>query len=276
MITNRLTGSILDQPPHLPINFYSEDFIAGFQPRNRMSVVRRFFCLFVTFDLVFVALLWLICIAINGENILEAMKNQIVNYTIQKSLFDVVAIAAARFAILILFYAMIQINHWIIIAFTTTFSCCFLITKVYFYSWPPTQPVFQVLLIIISFVISWFEAWFLDSRMIPQEDYSRSLTQGELKMIKILFLFQIFIFLVWKISYNKNELLLYKVSCWPIKSLILLLKNFSLNSSQCIRGQWHNSPVGSILQCRPPRKQFLPSRKLSPKFLQSRQQRFER
>jgi StAR-related lipid transfer protein 3 len=145
-----------------------------------MSVVRRFFCLFVTFDLLFVALLWLICIAINGENILAVMKDQIINYTIEKSLFDVVATSVGRFIILIFFYGIIQINHWIIIAFTTTFSCSFLITKVFFYSWPSTQqPVFQVLLIIISFVISWFEAWFLDSRMIPQEDYSRSLTQGE-------------------------------------------------------------------------------------------------
>lgn len=31
---------------------------------GRMSVVRRFFCLFVTFDLVFVSLLWLICIVV--------------------------------------------------------------------------------------------------------------------------------------------------------------------------------------------------------------------
>ncbi|KAI4468792.1 steroidogenic acute regulatory protein-like [Holotrichia oblita] len=31
------------------------------------------------------------------------------------------------------------------------------------------QPVFQVLLILISFVLSWGEAWFLDFRVIPQE-----------------------------------------------------------------------------------------------------------
>ncbi|CRL03064.1 CLUMA_CG016235, isoform A [Clunio marinus] len=168
---------------HPPINFFSEDFIAGYQPSRRMSVVRRFFCLFVTFDLIFISLLWLICIVINGENIYKVLEKQIFDYTIEKSLFDVVVAACGRFLILIFFYGILQVNHWIIIAFTTTFSCGFLITKVFYYEWPsnqltPQQPVFQVLLIIISFVISWFEAWFLDSRMIPQEEYSRTLTQA--------------------------------------------------------------------------------------------------
>jgi StAR-related lipid transfer protein 3 len=150
-----------------------------------MSVVRRFFCLFVTFDLIFVGLLWLICVVITGENIYKALEEQVLNYTIEKSLFDVVVAAAARFIILIFFYGILQINHWIIIASTTTLSCCFLITKVIWYTWPPAQqPVFQVLLIIISFVISWFEAWFLDSRMIPQEEYSRTLTDGNKNYFK--------------------------------------------------------------------------------------------
>lgn len=148
-----------------------------------MSVVRRFFCLFVTFDLIFVSLLWLICVVINGDNIAKALEDQILKYTIEKSLFDVVIAAGARFFLLILFYGVIQIDHWIIIAFSTTFSCGFLIAKVFFYTWPSSQqPVFQVLLIIISFVISWFEAWFLDSRMIPQEQYSRTLTEGKKKL----------------------------------------------------------------------------------------------
>lgn len=150
-----------------------------------MSVVRRFFCLFVTFDLIFVSLLWLIAVVINGENIYNGLEQQIVNYSIETSLFDVVGIAALRFFILILFYAIIQIDHWFVIALTTSCSCGFLITKVFFYTWPTNQQPFQVLLIIISFVISWFEAWFLDSRMIPQEEYSRSLTQGETKLSSI-------------------------------------------------------------------------------------------
>lgn len=166
----------------MPINFYSEDFIAGFTGNNqqRMSVVRRFFCLFVTFDLVFVGLLWVICVVINGENIYKALEEQVLHYSIETSLFDVVIAASIRFLLLIFFYGILKTNHWIIIALTTTFSCAFLIFKVFWYIWPSSQqPVFQVLLIICSFVISWFEAWFLDSRVIPQEEYSRTLSSGE-------------------------------------------------------------------------------------------------
>lgn len=164
------------QPP--PINFYSEDFIAGFTGvGHRMSVVRRFFCLFVTFDLVFVGLLWVICVVISGENIYKALDEQVLHYNIETSLFDVVLAAAIRFLLLTFFYGMLKINSVIIIALTTTLSCGFLIVKVFYFIWPSAQqPVFQVLLIICSFVISWFEAWFLDSRVIPQEDYSRTLT----------------------------------------------------------------------------------------------------
>ncbi|KAG5677313.1 hypothetical protein PVAND_007082 [Polypedilum vanderplanki] len=160
-----------------PINFYSEDFIAGFTgSANQISPVRRFFCLFVTFDLVFVGLLWLICVVITGENVYKALQEQILNYNIETSLFDVVIAAGIRFIVLIFFYGICKINHWFIIALTTTLSCGFLIGKVFYFIWPSQQPVFQVLLIIISFVISWFEAWFLDSRVFPQEQYSRTLT----------------------------------------------------------------------------------------------------
>ena len=168
---------LLDSP--LPVRFFNDGFIEGLQSNHCMSVVRRFFCLFVTFDLIFVSLLWLICTVINGDNIYKALENQIINYTIETSLFDVVITAAARFLILILFYAILHIDHWIIVALTTSLSCGFLITKVFYYEWPINQQPFQVLLIIISFVLSWFEAWFLDSRMIPQELYSRTLAQGK-------------------------------------------------------------------------------------------------
>lgn len=140
-----------------------------------MSVVRRFFCLFVTFDLVFVGLLWVICVVINGENVYQALQDQILRYNIETSLFDVVGAAAVRFILLIFFYGILKINHWIIIALTTSLSCGFLIVKVFYFIWPSNQPVFQVLLIICSFVISWFECWFMDSRLIPQEEYSRTL-----------------------------------------------------------------------------------------------------
>lgn len=47
------------------INFITEDYLSGFRDDGRMSVVRRFFCLFVTFDFIFTALLWLICVMVS-------------------------------------------------------------------------------------------------------------------------------------------------------------------------------------------------------------------
>lgn len=144
-----------------------------------MSVVRRFFCLFVTFDLIFITLLWIICVVINGEDIYNALEKQVIHYNIENSLFDIVVLAACRFIMLILFYAICHLNHWIIVALSTTLSCAFIIYKVFVYAWPSSQqPVFQVLLIIISFILGWFEAWYWDGRVVPQEMYSRALSQA--------------------------------------------------------------------------------------------------
>lgn len=157
------------------VNLLSEDFIAGYMDEGRMSVVRRFFCLFVTFDVVFISLLWIICVMITGDNIRHALETQVLHYTIEKSLFDVVVIALIRFIFLILFYGLCHLNHWIVIALSTTGSCAFLIYKVFAYSWTETpQPVFEVLLVVVSFVLAWGEAWFLDCRVIPQERYARN------------------------------------------------------------------------------------------------------
>ncbi|EDW49216.1 steroidogenic acute regulatory protein-like [Drosophila sechellia] len=166
------------------INLITEDFLAGYMQDGRMSVVRRFFCLFVTFDLVFVSLLWLICIVINGDNIFTAFHKQIVEYTIYKSLFDVVAVAICRFVVLIFFYAVLYINHWSIIALSTSGSCLFLISKVFVFDWLDSkQQVFEVILIITSFILAWGEAWFLDCRVIPQErhaqHYFRTMTSND-------------------------------------------------------------------------------------------------
>nr|XP_040218684.2 steroidogenic acute regulatory protein-like [Anopheles coluzzii] len=157
------------------VNLLSEDFIAGYMEQGRMSVVRRFFCLFVTFDVVFISLLWIICVVITGDNVIHALQTQVLHYTVYTSLFDVVIAALIRFIFLILFYGLLSISHWLVIALSTTSSCAFLISKVFLYDWTATpQPVFEVLLIVVSFVLAWGEAWFLDCRVIPQERYARN------------------------------------------------------------------------------------------------------
>ncbi|GJQ76612.1 hypothetical protein Trydic_g15474 [Trypoxylus dichotomus] len=148
----------------------TEDLLAGQRLNGRMSSVRRFFCLFVTFDLLFTSLMWLICIMLNGDSIWTALDKEVYHYEIHTSLFDIVLAAICRFIVLILFYGLLYINHWLIIALSTAGTCIFLICKVFVFTWQNSpQPVFQVLLILTSFVLSWGEAWFLDFRVIPQE-----------------------------------------------------------------------------------------------------------
>ncbi|XP_053666865.1 steroidogenic acute regulatory protein-like [Anopheles marshallii] len=156
------------------VNLLSEEFIAGYMEEGRMSVARRFFCLFVTFDVVFISLLWIICVVITGDNVIHALQIQVLHYTVYTSLFDVVITALIRFIFLLLFYGLLSVSHWLVIALSTTSSCAFLISKVFLYDWTATpQPVFEVLLIVVSFVLAWGEAWFLDCRVIPQERYAR-------------------------------------------------------------------------------------------------------
>ncbi|CAH1102318.1 unnamed protein product [Psylliodes chrysocephalus] len=159
----------------------SEDFLAGQRLNGRMSNVRRFFCLFVTFDFLFTSLMWIICVMLNGEYIIKALTEQVIHYNIHTSLFDIVLVSFCRFVILILFYAVIYVNHWIIISISTAATCGFLITKVLYFDWPhSSQPVFEVLLVLVSFILAWGEAWFLDFRVIPQETYAnRYIVAGE-------------------------------------------------------------------------------------------------
>ncbi|KDR22110.1 steroidogenic acute regulatory protein-like isoform X2 [Zootermopsis nevadensis] len=183
-----LSSSTSNQQPssQLQQNFNSqatryatEDVVTGMQRSGHMSVVRRFFCLFVTFDLLFITLMWLIIILLNGDDIVSALSKQIVHYNIHTSLFDIVMAATCRFTFLLLFYGLLYICHWWVIALSTAGTCAFLIGKVFVYNWTlANQPVFHVLLVLISFVLSWGEAWFLDFRVLPQELQAIEYLQG--------------------------------------------------------------------------------------------------
>lgn len=142
--------------------------------RNRietMSPIRRFFCLFVTFDLLLTCLMWLISLVLTGEfNFYNVIHKEILHYCIRTSSFDIVMASVARFVILLLFYALLRINHWIIVAITTASTCFFLVAKVCLFEWDTTgNQVLQVMLILSSFIVSWAEAWLLDIRVIPHE-----------------------------------------------------------------------------------------------------------
>ncbi|NWX64056.1 STAR3 protein, partial [Promerops cafer] len=146
----------------------------GFSPyflspekRKAISDVRRTFCLFVTFDLLFISLLWII--ELNTKvGIKENLKDEIISYKFKTSFFDIFLLALFRFVVLLLGYAVVRLRHWWVIAVTTLVSSAFLIVKVIL-SELLTKGAFGYLLPIVSFVIAWLETWFLDFKVLTQE-----------------------------------------------------------------------------------------------------------
>lgn len=132
-----------------------------------ISDVRRTFCLFVTFDLLFITLLWIIELNVNG-GIEKQLNQEVLHYDYHASFFDIFLLAVFRFATLILAYAVCRLRHWWAIAITTAASCAFLIIKVIL-SKLLSQGAFGYLLPIISFVLAWIETWLLDFKVLPQE-----------------------------------------------------------------------------------------------------------
>ncbi|NWH71640.1 STAR3 protein, partial [Piaya cayana] len=140
-----------------------------FSPEKRKAIsdVRRTFCLFVTFDLLFISLLWIIELN-TKEGIQKNLEDEIINYSFKTSFFDIFVLAFFRFFVLLLAYAVVKLRHWWVIAVTTLISSAFLIVKVIL-SELLAKGAFGYLLPIVSFVIAWLETWFLDFKVLTQE-----------------------------------------------------------------------------------------------------------
>ncbi|XP_040473508.1 stAR-related lipid transfer protein 3 [Falco naumanni] len=140
-----------------------------FSPEKRKAIsdVRRTFCLFVTFDLLFISLLWIIELN-TKDGIQKNLENEIIKYKFKASFFDIFVLAFFRFFVLLLAYAIVKLRHWWVIAVTTLVSSAFLIVKVIL-SELLTKGAFGYLLPIVSFVIAWLETWFLDFKVLTQE-----------------------------------------------------------------------------------------------------------
>lgn len=137
-------------------------------PKQRsISDVRRTFCLVVTFDLLFISLLWII--ELNGSgDVLQKLTDEVVHYDFCHSFFDIFLLALFRFGGLLLAYAVFRVRHWAPMAITTAVCCVFLIIKVIL-SKLLTLGTFGYLLPIFSFVLAWVETWLLDCKVLPQE-----------------------------------------------------------------------------------------------------------
>lgn len=128
---------------------------------------RRTFCLVVTFDLLFISLLWIIELTAGGD-VLKKLDEEVCHYDFRHSFFDIFLLALVRFAGLIVAYAVFRVRHWAPIAITTAVSCIFLIIKVIL-SKLLTLGAFGYLLPVFSFVLAWVETWLLDCKVLPQE-----------------------------------------------------------------------------------------------------------
>ncbi|XP_068605892.1 stAR-related lipid transfer protein 3 [Brachionichthys hirsutus] len=135
--------------------------------RKAISDVRRTFCLFVTFDLLFIALLWIIELN-NSSSIEDRLENEVIHYNYKSSFFDILLLAAFRFLCLQIGYAAFRLKHWWVIAITTLVTSVFLVVKVIM-SNLLSQNAFGYVLPITSFVVAWLETWFLDFKVLTQE-----------------------------------------------------------------------------------------------------------
>ncbi|XP_076121115.1 stAR-related lipid transfer protein 3 [Alosa pseudoharengus] len=135
--------------------------------RKAISDVRRTFCLFVTFDLLFISLLWIIELNI-AKNIWDSLQNEVIQYNFKSSFFDIFLLALFRFLCLQLGYAACRLKHWWVIAITTLVTSAFLVTKVIL-SDLFNKNAFGYVLPIASFVVAWLETWFLDFKVLTQE-----------------------------------------------------------------------------------------------------------
>uniref|UniRef100_A0A3B3ZDP8 START domain-containing protein 3 n=1 Tax=Periophthalmus magnuspinnatus TaxID=409849 RepID=A0A3B3ZDP8_9GOBI len=132
--------------------------------RKAISDVRRTFCLFVTFDLLFITMLWIIELNYSNSSIWDSLDKEVVHYQFETSFFDIVLLALFRFLCLQMGYAAFKLRHWWMIAVTTLVTSAFLVGKVVM-----SDNAFGYVLPITSFVLAWLETWFLDFKVLTQE-----------------------------------------------------------------------------------------------------------
>ncbi|XP_055928831.1 stAR-related lipid transfer protein 3-like [Argiope bruennichi] len=143
----------------------------GLSVEGRLSMARRFFILLTVFDVLFTFLIWIICTVVSGgDSIDSSFRNEVINYNIETSMFDIVVLAVARLFLIALVYIFLRLSHWWMVFVTTAGTTVFIIAKVFLYKWAHSNSTTaSVVLLLCSFILSWGEAWFLDFRVLPRE-----------------------------------------------------------------------------------------------------------
>uniref|UniRef100_A0A3B3WSX6 MENTAL domain-containing protein n=1 Tax=Poecilia mexicana TaxID=48701 RepID=A0A3B3WSX6_9TELE len=161
-VDSRLTGRGPGSVSSTPLSARVESYEAG--EKKCISDVRRTFCLFVTFDLLFVTLLWIIELNVSG-GVQVQLEKEVLHYDYHASFFDIFLLAVFRFAALILAYAICKLRHWWAVALLL-------------------QGAFGYLLPIVSFILAWIETWLLDFKVLPQENEDESRYQSFLDAVE--------------------------------------------------------------------------------------------
>uniref|UniRef100_A0A3B5N0L8 MENTAL domain-containing protein n=1 Tax=Xiphophorus couchianus TaxID=32473 RepID=A0A3B5N0L8_9TELE len=161
-VDSRLTGRGLGSVSSTPLSARVESYEAG--EKKCISDVRRTFCLFVTFDLLFITLLWIIELNVSG-GVQAQLEKEVLHYDYHASFFDIFLLAVFRFAALILAYAICKLRHWWAVALLL-------------------QGAFGYLLPIVSFILAWIETWLLDFKVLPQENEDESRYQSFLDAVE--------------------------------------------------------------------------------------------
>lgn len=93
-------------------------------------------------------------------------------------MFDCVVVAGCRFIVCIAFFALADLNHWWPVVLTTVSTTVFVAAKVFEYQWTNYGPItFDVMLVLLTFILAWGELWFLDFRVLPLEGKAREIAE---------------------------------------------------------------------------------------------------
>ena len=101
-----------------------------------------------------------------------------------------------RFLVSFSFYCLLAASHWLPIATNTTITVIFLVVKVlakklkllqlvYFlkvfqYQWTAGDPImYDVMLILLTFILSWGQVWFFDFRLVPLERKAKEIWRNQ-------------------------------------------------------------------------------------------------
>ncbi|VDK76057.1 unnamed protein product, partial [Onchocerca ochengi] len=146
-----------------------EFFLSG---ESRISKDRRRFTVVTVFDVCLTALLWVISTVSKGSDwpVVFFREIDISQPDFMKfSLFDVVITAVIRMSILILFYSILLIGHWLPVAITTIATTIFLVVKALFFFSPVQGNLPQYTVLVSSFVVAWFQLWLVPFHILPRE-----------------------------------------------------------------------------------------------------------